>query len=76
MAYEDALRPRTIVYDHGAIQAWQTNESPHYVTYATNELPHQTDQVHIWQDNGMGGAYIQYLGRRCNEFHCDDLYPL
>jgi hypothetical protein len=62
LSYDEATRPRTIVYDNGTLQAWSSNEPPHYLAYPSNELAHQTDQVHVWQDSTTGGTYIQYLG--------------
>lgn len=64
LSYEETIRPRTIVYDPSTIQNWSSNEPTHFLTYPTNELPHQTEQVHVWQDNTTGGTYIQYLGKR------------
>jgi hypothetical protein len=59
------LSPRTILYDNGTIQTWPSNEPQHYLAYppTLNELTHQTDQVHYWQDSATGGTYIQYLGK-------------
>jgi hypothetical protein len=64
LSYDEATRPRTILYDNGTLQAWPSNDTQHYLTYPSNELAHQTDQVHVWQDSATGGTYIQYLGKR------------
>jgi len=63
LSYDDAARARTIIYDNGAIQAWPSTDTPHYLSYQTSDLAHQTDQVHVWSDNATGGTYIQYLGK-------------
>lgn len=63
LSYDEATRPRTIVYDNGTIQAWPSNEGQHYLTYPSNDLVHPNDQVHVWQDSTTGGTYIQYLGK-------------
>ena len=62
LSFDDTNRPRTILYDNGTLQTWQSTDTPHYLTYSSNELAHQTDQVHVWQDSATGGTYIQYLG--------------
>jgi hypothetical protein len=63
LSYDDAARGRTIVYDNGTLQTWPSNEPPHYLAYPSNELAHQNEQVHVWQDSATGGTYIQYLGK-------------
>ena len=63
LSYDDAARARTIVYDNGTLQTWPPNEPSHYLAYPSNELAHQNEQVHVWQDSATGGTYIQYLGK-------------
>ncbi|CAF2770420.1 unnamed protein product [Rotaria sp. Silwood2] len=77
LSYDDATRPRTIVYDNGTIQTWPSNETQHYLTYPStglsniNELTqlqqHQNDQVHLWTDTTTGGTYFQYPEGPCFE---------
>ncbi|CAF2131451.1 unnamed protein product [Rotaria magnacalcarata] len=70
LSYDDATRPRTIVYDNGTIQTWPPNDAQHYIAYPSAPIPniselthlqqHQSDQVHFWQDAATGGTFIQY----------------
>ncbi|CAF0902292.1 unnamed protein product [Adineta steineri] len=75
LSYDETNRPRTIVYDNGAIQTWPPNETQHYLSYPSTSIAnlselthlqqHQTDPVHFWQDNSAGGPYLQYLDPSC-----------
>ncbi|CAF1344286.1 unnamed protein product, partial [Rotaria sordida] len=75
LSYDDATRPRTIIYDNGTMQTWPSNETQHYLNYPSttltniNELTHlqqhQNDPGHFWPDTTTGGTYFQYPDSSC-----------